>query len=232
MSLQTPLLITQYIDGDKGGDDVALDNVLDSGFTNGEVPFEKGPRDASISDLAGRKLEYSAERDGDGVYGDFYTIDWVRDRNLDRERYRKMKVRQQLSWKAWCDKKWDAMSGWVLVLLVGVCSGILAGIIDIGALWMSDLKEGICVPWPYYDREACCWLTNQTSSNVDHCDDWMTWDELRGHSDSSYQYSFSWLNYGIYVIFAVFFGGLSGFFVVTVAPYAAGSGIPEVCCTI
>ena len=66
-----------------------------------------------------------------------------------------------------------------------MCSGILAGIIDIGhgPVWMSDLKEGICVTWPYYDREACCWLSNQTSSNVDHCDNWMSWDELRGHRD-------------------------------------------------
>ena len=32
----------------------------------------------------------------------------------------------------------------------------------------------------------------------------------------------------LYIVFAVFLGGLAGFFVVTVAPYAAGSGIPEV----
>ena len=32
----------------------------------------KGPRVAKISDLAGRKLEYSDERDSDCVYGDFY----------------------------------------------------------------------------------------------------------------------------------------------------------------
>ena len=230
MSLKIPLLITKFANG--GEDEVAdtvRQNVLDSGYSNEEVPQEA--RDVNTSDRVGERLEYNAKHRHGTVYEDFYTIDWVRDRNHHRERYRKMKERQLLGWKAWFEKKWDAMSGWVVVLLVGVCSGLLAGIIDIGAAWMSDLKEGICVPWPYYDREACCWLSNETSFNVDHCDDWMTWAEQGGHRDtSSFQYSFSWFDYGIYVIFAVFFGGLAGFFVVTVAPYAAGSGIPEVCC--
>lgn len=35
---------------------------------------------------------------------------------------------------------WDAGSGWVCVLLVGLTAGAVAGIIDIGARWMSDLK--------------------------------------------------------------------------------------------
>ena len=33
----------------------------------------------------------------------------------------------------------------------------------------------------------------------------------------------------IYVSAAVIFAGLAGLFVTTLAPYAAGSGIPEVC---
>lgn len=37
---------------------------------------------------------------------------------------------------------WDAGSGWVCVLLVGIAAGAVAGIIDIGARWMSDLKVG------------------------------------------------------------------------------------------
>ena len=224
LSLKTPLLITKSADGgeEELSDDVRLKNVLVSGNANEEA------RDAKVSDPVDRRLEYNAEHGT--VYEDFHTIDWVRDRNRDRERHLRMKQCQLLGWKAWLERKCNALSGWVIILLVGVCSGLLAGIIDIGAVWMSNLKEGICVPWPYYDREACCWLSNETSFNVDHCDNWMTWAEQGGHRDTSYQYSFSWLNYGIYILFAVFFGGLAGFFVITIAPYAAGSGIPEVCC--
>ena len=220
--MTTPLLIAEFSDEeDDVADGIRLNEVLDSGYADREI------HDANIANHIDRHLEYNAEHGT--VYDDFHTIDWVRDRNRDRERHRRMKRRQLLGWKAWFDKKLDALSGWVVVLLVGVCSGLLAGIIDIGAAWMSDLKEGICIPWPYYDREACCWLSNETSFDVDHCDDWMTWGEQAGHKDTStFQYSFSWFDYGIYIIFAVFFGGLAGFFVVTVAPYAAGSGIPEV----
>lgn len=35
---------------------------------------------------------------------------------------------------------WDAGAGWLCVLLVGLTAGAVAGIIDIGARWMSDLK--------------------------------------------------------------------------------------------
>lgn len=35
---------------------------------------------------------------------------------------------------------WDAGSGWICVLLVGVMAGTVAGVIDISARWMSDLK--------------------------------------------------------------------------------------------
>ena len=166
----------------------------------------------------------------DTVYEDFHTIDWIRDRTRDRMRHRKMKERRQLlGWRAWFDQKWGALSGWLVVFLIGVCSGVLAGAVDIGAVWMSDLKEGICVDWLYYDQESCCWLSNQTSFDVDHCDSWKTWDEQAGVEEIQHShYTFSWFGYFIYTIFAVFFGGLAGFFVVTVAPYAAGSGIPEV----
>jgi len=60
-------------------------------------------------------------------YDDFVTIDWVRDRTRDRERHKRLQVDRRLSWKGWGTKMWDALSGWVIVFLVGVSSGLLAG---------------------------------------------------------------------------------------------------------
>ena len=60
-------------------------------------------------------------------YDDFVTIDWVRDRNRDRIRHKRLEVRRQLSWRGWGTKMWDALSGWLIVFLVGVSSGLLAG---------------------------------------------------------------------------------------------------------
>lgn len=85
----------------------------------------------------------------------------------------------------------DAWSGWVCVLLgkepllklqpssqqslsnivnitVGVVVGAVASFIDIGTTWMTDLKYGICPDAFWFDREQCCWSSNQTSFS-DNC---------------------------------------------------------------
>lgn len=53
----------------------------------------------------------------------------------------------------------------ILWLFVGLC----AGIIDIGATWMSDLKEGICAEAFWLNREQCCWSVSNTDANDDYC---------------------------------------------------------------
>lgn len=60
-------------------------------------------------------------------YDDFVTIDWVRDRNRDRMRHKRLMVDRELSWMGWGTKVWDALSGWLIVFMVGVSSGLLAG---------------------------------------------------------------------------------------------------------
>lgn len=63
----------------------------------------------------------------------------------------------------------DAWSGWVCVLLVGIFSGCVAGVIDIGASWMTDLKLGICPQAFWLNREQCCWSSNETSFDAGNC---------------------------------------------------------------
>ncbi len=60
-------------------------------------------------------------------YDDFVTIDWVRDSNRDRVRHKQLEVDRKLSWKGCGIKLWDALSGWFIVFLVGVSSGLFAG---------------------------------------------------------------------------------------------------------
>lgn len=57
----------------------------------------------------------------------------------------------------------DAWSGWLCVLLVGLVTGCVAGVIDIGASWMSDLKYGLCPAAFWLNEEQCCWSSNETS---------------------------------------------------------------------
>jgi chloride channel 3/4/5 len=48
------------------------------------------------------------------------------------------------------------------VLLVGLLTGMSAGVIDIGATWLTDLKFGICPSAFYLNMEQCCWSSNET----------------------------------------------------------------------
>ena len=62
----------------------------------------------------------------------------------------------------------------------------------------------------------------QGSSAIDYPHRWGAHAEIKSESTVYI------VNYVIYVSAALVFAGLAGLFVTTLAPYAAGSGIPEV----
>lgn len=100
---------------------------------------------------------------GIGQYEDFHTIDWQRDIARDRMRHRYILKRKQNSIIDLVKGAHDAWSGWLCVLLVGVVTGAVAGIIDIGSSWMSDLKFGVCPNAFWLNMEQCCWAPTETS---------------------------------------------------------------------
>ena len=51
--------------------------------------------------------------------------------------------------------------------MVGLMSGVMAGVIDIGATWLTDLKFGICPTAFYLNMEQCCWSSNETVGQKD-----------------------------------------------------------------
>lgn len=60
-----------------------------------------------------------------------------------------------------------------------VLSGALAGLIDIAADWMNDLKEGVCLSALWFNHEQCCWTSNETTfAERDKCPQWKSWAEL------------------------------------------------------
>ncbi|KAI5729226.1 hypothetical protein M8J76_000392 [Diaphorina citri] len=125
----------------------------------------------------------SDEIPGIGQYEDFHTIDWQRDLARDRMRHRYIVKRKQNSIIDLIKGAHDAWSGWLCVLLVGLVTGSVAGIIDIGSSWMSDLKYGLC--------PEAFWLNKEQS-------------------------------------WALLFASLAAGLVRMFAPYACGSGIPEI----
>nr|XP_021156426.1 H(+)/Cl(-) exchange transporter 5 isoform X1 [Columba livia] len=163
---------------------------------------------------------------GVGTYEDFNTIDWVREKSRDRDRHREITSRSKESTWALIHSVSDAFSGWLLMLLIGLLAGSLAGLIDISAHWMTDLKEGVCLAGFWFNHEHCCWKSNTTFMDRDKCPEWMSWSELiLGHGEGAFAYI---LNYFMYVTWALLFSLLAVLLVKGFAPYACGSGIPEI----
>ena len=145
---------------------------------------------------------------GLGQYDDFHTIDWQRDQNRDRHRHRHIVKRKGDSLLGLIKGAHDAWSGWVCVLLVGLTSGVMAGIIDIGATWLTDLKFGICPSAFYLNMEQCCWSSNETVRDISgNCSLWLTWSELLGAGrDTTGGFL---LRYISYVVWALIFASLA-----------------------
>ncbi|XP_037832340.1 H(+)/Cl(-) exchange transporter 5 isoform X3 [Kryptolebias marmoratus] len=164
---------------------------------------------------------------GVGTYEDFNTIDWVREKSKDRDRHREITNKSRQSTVALLHSVSDAFSGWLLMLLVGLMAGALAGGIDIAAHWLTDLKGGVCLIGFWFNHEHCCWTSNETTfQERDRCPQWQSWAELiTGTSEGAFAYI---VNYLMYIFWALLFSFLAVILVRAFAPYACGSGIPEV----
>ncbi|ELU04325.1 hypothetical protein CAPTEDRAFT_175229 [Capitella teleta] len=164
---------------------------------------------------------------GIGQYDDFHTIDWLRDIARDRTRHRHIQKKRQESCFEKVKSAHDAWSGWVCVLFVGCAAGVCAAIIDIGTTWMSDLKEGICVDAFWLNREQCCWAANDTLLDQLTCSQWHSWPQLFGLPSDSGAGGYI-ISYLMYVACALACATLAVMLVRVFAPYACGSGIPEI----
>ena len=106
-------------------------------------------------------------------YENFHTIDWLLDLSKDRFRHRwllREKERGHLFEKF--RQLHDSCSGWVCVLLVAISAGIVAGVVDIGAAWISNIKSGYCTGAFWLNRELCCWSDKNMTLDkyeIPHC---------------------------------------------------------------
>jgi len=167
-----------------------------------------------------------AEANALGKYDDFHTIDWSRDRMRDRIRFRKVKkMKYQGTLMERIKGFHDAWSGWLIVFIVGIFTGFVAGLIDIGADWMADLREGVCASQFWYNKESCCW-DSELQFGKGECKEWTTWSLLFGLEEEGV--AFYCLNYFFYVFAAFVFAFSTVSLVRFFAPYACGSGIPEI----
>ncbi|KAF8785364.1 H(+)/Cl(-) exchange transporter 3 like protein [Argiope bruennichi] len=188
------------------------------------------PESSSDSDNEYSKLQGSGGSQdmdelppGIGQYDDFHTIDWQRDIARDRMRHRYIVKKRGDSICDLIRGFHDAWSGWLCVLLAGLAAGVVSGIIDIGAGWMKDLKEGICPQAFWLNREQCCWSSNDTFYEVHTA--WRNWVYFIPARNS---WNRTGMKVIMYVLWSLLFASLAVLLVKTFAPYACGSGIPEI----
>lgn len=112
------------------------------------------------------------------------------------------------------------------MLLVGLVTGCVAGVIDIGSSWMTDLKFGICPQAFWLNREQCCWSSNETTFDAGNCSQWVTWSEILISAKDGFGAYI--VMYFFYIFWALLFSTLAALLVKNFAPYACGSGIPEI----
>jgi len=162
-------------------------------------------------------------------YDDFHTIDWLKDLARDRFRHRIIQKKHKDSIIQKLIMYHDSWSGWLCVLLVGISSGLVAAVVDIGANWITHIKDGICVDAFWLTRAQCCWASrNITYDNYNNpnCPEWFSWPQAFNDFHEGFgEYLISYL---FYILWAMTFSLLAVLLVRVFAPYASGSGIPEI----
>lgn len=193
---------------------------MDAEYNPNELP------DLSIGKLFKKTDDFSVLR---GKYDNFHTIDWLKDRAKDRYRHKWLHeetIKGNLLERF--QELHDAYSGWFCVFLVAICAGISAGFVDVGVQWMSNLRGGVCKDAFWLNKEQCCWSSqNSTTDSYRNviCDEWYSWNVLFGVVDHEKGYFISFL---AHVVISLIFALISATLVKFYAPYACGSGVPEI----
>ncbi|KAL2753647.1 hypothetical protein ACRALDRAFT_2044004 [Sodiomyces alcalophilus JCM 7366] len=196
-----------------------------------QTPPNSGPTASALHNLNhgskdGGPLDWYAEGPGRRVgYEDLTAIDWIFEYTKERQRLRVLRssgrgllgIAQQIA---------DASQVWVILILTGLAVGAVSAGINITTDWLGDLKLGYCASGPeggafYLSRSFCCWGYDELSS----CEGWTPWAKaLRVTSPSGKWF----LEYFLYLVFAVFWASVAAFLVREYGIYARHSGIPEI----
>ncbi|KAJ3359921.1 hypothetical protein GGF32_008939 [Allomyces javanicus] len=195
-------------------------------------------------DIDAEPADWIAEGSGRRVtYANFSTIDFLHD--FAKERIRLKRLREHGTWLA---NLFDASQAWLVVAFVGVATGILAVFIALVEEWLADLKVGYCRDYWYLNRKFCCWMQEEEA-----CSTWVLWGDVVTGNDDTLSVGPQFANatlatlvrrtephheptttgsflaaYLVYMAMATLFAFLAAFMCKHLAPYAAGSGIPEV----
>ncbi|KAK7685663.1 hypothetical protein QCA50_011007 [Cerrena zonata] len=194
----------------------------------GWFPFRNGHTDTnnysveeaeSYELLGDGSLTQSTTKGPRPAYKERSTIDWLLEESAERERTRTLHSRRGL--RGALSPTLESARWWFVIVLTGVGIGIAGAWLDVLVKWLGDLREGRCRYGFFYNQVACC-------SGLDPgevCTEWQSWSQylhVRSILGQSVLQSF------VYIALAIAFAGSSAILVVTYAPYAFHTGIPEI----
>ncbi|KIM44556.1 hypothetical protein M413DRAFT_66882 [Hebeloma cylindrosporum] len=152
-------------------------------------------------------------------YQDGNTIDWLHEEGLERERNHAL--RSQAGVRGILLPALESVRMWFIVIVTGIGIGIAGAWLDVLVKWLGDLREGRCSYGFFYNSNACC--TGLDAGEI--CQEWQSWgDYFNVHSILGH----SLLQAAIYVVLSIAFAGSAALLVVTYAPHAFHTGIPEI----
>ncbi|KAK3340161.1 chloride channel [Neurospora tetraspora] len=173
----------------------------------------------------GGPMDWYVEGPGRRVgYEDLTAIDWIFEYTKERQRLRMLSSGSN-SLVGWIRLLLDNSQAWIVLLLTGLATGLLAAAIDVATDWLADLKFGFCSTVDggafHLSKSSCC------LGYEDHaqCQGWYPWAKAFGiHSGGGKWF----IEYFFYVLLALSFAVSAAILVKEYAIYAKHSGIPEI----
>lgn len=150
---------------------------------------------------------------------DWSTIDWVQAGEAAQLTKSKRMRRSRQGEHHDVEAMFSASQGWLAAVVAGVLMGLIAVAIEIGTLFVSSIRIGVCQNYFWLNKELCCPATEGG------CPGFVTWGELFGGEDGRHR---AITDCFMYVLLGTFFAGTASFFCRHYAMYAAGGGINEV----
>ncbi|KAI0306096.1 Cl-channel protein [Multifurca ochricompacta] len=147
------------------------------------------------------------------------TIDWWHEDASERERWKSMVSQHGL--RGLLSPLMDVTKLWFIIIFTGICVGLAGGWLDILVMWLSGLREGRCARGFLWNQIECC--AGVEPGEV--CHDWQSWGEYFGISSILGQ---SLLHSFAYISLSTAFAASAAVLVISYAPYAFHTGIPEI----
>ncbi|PVU97847.1 hypothetical protein BB561_000247 [Smittium simulii] len=150
------------------------------------------------------------QHDSTARFKEFETIDWIEEAKNQVAYKNSSALAENNSFYSVAHSAFNLIQVWIVIFLVAAIIGLNTAVISIVTEWLSDIKLGYCSNHWWLNEKFCCW---QNWNTFGSCPDWKEWSV----ATTSYNvYILDWIMY-------IFFGAIQEY-----APYAAGSGLPEI----